>query len=1193
MNTRQLSLLFAVFASYVTTDATAFDVAPASFTSSEGTQQTLQITVERADWVYVGQDTACGTDFEFKIDLVSSGTATWSNDQVSGDLNLDLNNAPLSLTNQIILCVNRIGDFPPALVNQDYSINLHDDEIIREGNENAMLTFNGNCDDPNIIGQTVQSAGAKNPKTQATKLCPASVSINIVDETPVPLVNISAVGAAEPNSNGGFVLSLQEPAPTGGLVVNYSISSSSTATPSEDYVALGSTSTTIPVGETRVVIPVIVIDDELIEDRESVIVTILPSTPYDLGSSSSATVFIDDDDVLPQVSISASNGAEPSANGAFTFTLNEPAPTGGVVVNYSVSSSSTATASEDYEALISTSTTIPTGETSAVIPVVVIDDDLVEDRESVIVTIQPSATYEFGSSSSATVFIDDEDVFPEVSISASNGAEPSANGMFTITLNEPAPDAGLTVSYVVSETSTATASIDYEALGSSILIPAAGLSVDIPVIVINDDIEELAETVIVEIQDGSDYELGSPVTAVVSLVDDDNAGVEVSGGPLTVSEDGSSDQFSVVLTSQPLSDVNISVSSENTIEATVDAATLVFNASNWNIGQTVTVTGVDDGQDDGDADLNIMLNIASNDTSYATIAPIEVAVTNLDDDDPAAAAFLQEDYPFTEDTGSAEIIIERVGAIGESVSATFSTDDGASGTTATAGEDYTSVSEQLVWEPNDETSRTVEIPIVNDAFSEGDETVVLKLEVNNSELPAVFSKLVIQNDFVEDAFDAIDPENLPPNQRSISLVILTACPTGEGQGGFQELCNDLIGEALQGGSVGSPLKQITPDQSAAARAPAAETVTVQNINVNGRMAALRAGATGFSASGFSINFAGLNLSNSLFQGGGAGYDSINAGLTNTNAHTNANAGSNDDLFDDFGRWGVFVSGRAVFGDKDPTASESGYDFNTAGLTIGIDYRFSDKFVGGVAFGYSDNSVKTQQKSGRLDSTGLTGTLYGSYYPSDRFYMDVSVSSGSNDYDQQRQIDYKLSQVGAVVSETLRTDYDGDETGFTFGTGYDFSKNGWNFGPTLFVEYVDISIDAYDERLIDGGGAGFTLGWATHIKKQEYESLIPSIGFQFSKAWSRSWGVIIPQGHVSWAKELKNDDTIISGYFLGDTGQVGFELLTDALDEDFFKAGIGFSAMFQNNKSAFLMVDGDFGRDLLSVYYINAGFRWEF
>ena len=86
---------------------------------------------------------------------------------------------------------------------------------------------------------------------------------------------------------------------------------------------------------------------------------------------------------------------------------------------------------------------------------------------------------------------------------------------------------------------------------------------------------------------------------------------------------------------------------------------------------------------------------------------------------------------------------------------------------------------------------------------------------------------------------------------------------------------------------------------------------------------------------------------------------------------------------------------------------------------------------------------------------------------------------------------------------------------------------------------------------------------------------------------------MPQAHVSWAKELKADGDIISGYFLGDTGQVQFSLLTDDLDDDFFKAGIGLSAMFQNNKSAFVSIDGDFGRDLITVYYINAGFRWEF
>ncbi len=518
------------------------------------------------------------------------------------------------------------------------------------------------------------------------------------------------------------------------------------------------------------------------------------------------------------VSISASDAAEPGSNGKFVFSVPEPAPAGGIVVFYSVSSSSTATASVDYETL-GFRKTISAGRTSAVLPVIVIDDDLVEDRESVTVRIRPDESYELGSPSSATVFISDDDISAEVSISATDAAEPSANGMFTIILSEPAPDGGLTVNYSVSESSTASASVDYEALGSSVMVPAAGLSVDIPVLVLDDDIAELAETVIIELQDGENYKLGSPAMAMVSIVDNDSAGVHVSGGPLTVSEDGASDQFSVVLTSQPLTDVNVSVSSGNTLEATVDKTMLAFTASNWDSAQTVTATGVDDDLDDGDVDFNITLMVTSSDISYASMGPIDVAVTNHDNDEPASATFTQETYSFTEDVGAAEITIERVGVIGEAVSVTFSTDDGASGTTATAGEDYTSVSEVLEWDADDESSRTVEIPIVNDASSEGDETVVLKLEVNGSDLPAAFSELVIQNDFIEDALDSIDPRQLPPNQRSITTVILTACPTGLGQGGFQELCNDLVGEALAGGSVGNPFK--TDNTGTISRCPCA------------------------------------------------------------------------------------------------------------------------------------------------------------------------------------------------------------------------------------------------------------------------------------------------------------------------------------------------------------------------------------
>ena len=49
-----------------------------------------------------------------------------------------------------------------------------------------------------------------------------------------------------------------------------------------------------------------------------------------------------------------------------------------------------------------------------------------------------------------------------------------------------------------------------------------------------------------------------------------------------------------MLNSQPTADVTIGLSSSDATEGTVSAGSLTFTAANWNVAQTVTVTGVDD-----------------------------------------------------------------------------------------------------------------------------------------------------------------------------------------------------------------------------------------------------------------------------------------------------------------------------------------------------------------------------------------------------------------------------------------------------------------------------------------------------------------------------------------------------------------------------------------------------------------------
>lgn len=462
---------------------------------------------------------------------------------------------------------------------------------------------------------------------------------------------------------------------------------------------------------------------------------------------------------------------------------------------------------------------------------------------------------------------------------------------------------------------------------------------------------------------------------------------------------------------------------------------------------------------------------------------------------------------------------------------------------------------------------------------EGEQT---ECQINNVDLPGI---------------------DLPPgsNPAVILDTIVETCPRGTNQGGFQELCNGLIGALFGGESVEGALSEVTPDDAASVRSSGMQTTNVQVSAVDGRLGTLRGGGgAGFSASGFSMSVGDLAMSGSLLKNFLTAFDQNTPDFMQANAGQ-ANVGQNDSGYlDEFGRWGIWVSGRLVFGKKDRTTNQIDYDFDTAGLTFGMDYRFSDELVAGIAAGYADTTTDLGVDDGDVDTRGYSMSLYGTWFQADRFYMAGSLGYGSNDYDQRRILRYNLGPNSANsvmnVEQTLGADYGGSQYSATLGGGWDFNKGGWTFGPTFRVAYVTVDVDAYNERLFSSNvnfGSN-AVGWAVHVEEQSYSSLQPSIGFEFSNAVSRGWGVMIPQGYVDIVSELEDGPKVITGRFLGDTLQGNsFSLLTDDFEETFARAGLGLGFILPNNKSAFVTVDAEIGRDVLTTYYINAGFRWQF
>lgn len=331
---------------------------------------------------------------------------------------------------------------------------------------------------------------------------------------------------------------------------------------------------------------------------------------------------------------------------------------------------------------------------------------------------------------------------------------------------------------------------------------------------------------------------------------------------------------------------------------------------------------------------------------------------------------------------------------------------------------------------------------------------------------------------------------------------------------------------------------------------------------------LRRGATGgIEVSGLNDNFTSQLLPASLSQLSGR---SIGGG-----------AGDNDSPFD---KLGVFVNGNFGVGDKNGTDRELGFEYDSQGVTAGVDYRFTDNFVLGGTFGYNAIKSDFDASRGNLNLDGYSFSLYSTYY-NDDFYLDSIFSGGWNDYDTRRQLQLP------GFNQTAKGNTQGNDYSFNITSGYDFHKQGLTYGPYGRVSYQNIQIDGYQENPSNPGAPGF--GSLATIDKQNADSLQTALGGQLSYAISTSFGVLIPTARAEWVHEFNDGSRPLNWRFSSVPTQTSFSNSSDGLNRNFANLGAGLSATLAHGTSAFLFYESMVGRNTISEHSINAGVRAEF
>jgi outer membrane autotransporter protein len=387
-----------------------------------------------------------------------------------------------------------------------------------------------------------------------------------------------------------------------------------------------------------------------------------------------------------------------------------------------------------------------------------------------------------------------------------------------------------------------------------------------------------------------------------------------------------------------------------------------------------------------------------------------------------------------------------------------------------------------------------------------------------------------------------------------SLAVAQALDSAVGDPRAAALINFLNSEPLSKLSPGD-FDLIAPEELASVFNIAVSLANVQSANLERRMDDVRAGSTGFSSAGFTMNGSTPNFSGGL--AGPTGVEGKSGPSVLTPIPEN--------------RWGVFAAGLGEFTHVDSTDNARGYDLQTGGVTLGVDYRIGSNFAVGLIAGYAHTNADLPN-SGNMDVNSGKFGLYATAF-SGGFYLDTAVTGGISEYDSHR-----TALLGTASGST-----DGGDLNVLVNGGYDWKKGGLSIGPTASFQYTYVSFNGFTES---GSLAPLI------INDQHVDSIRTAFGMKASYDWKVGNVLIRPELRAAWQHEYGNSAYSIVASFANGAGS-SFTVSSPNIGRDSLLLGAGVAVLWTDRISTYIYYDGELGRTNYDSHNVTAGVRLTF
>ncbi len=611
----------------------------------------------------------------------------------------------------------------------------------------------------------------------------------------------------------------------------------------------------------------------------------------------------------------------------------------------------------------------------------------------------------------------------------------------------------------------------------------------------------------------------------------------------------------------------------------------------WAVGDITpkefTITLINDLEKEADENLTILLS----DPQQAVIEQGKAELIIQDHKITGEVGFNPTTYTIGEANRTVAIKVVRATGSDGNLSVNYITQDG----TAIAGQDYETTAGTLTWQNGDSSEKEIVINILNDTQPEWEETfqVILTQATNQGSIIQTQAAAIItlQDDQTQyNATQILNAVAQNPSQQAIAQNLGTVCQSGQVSPDLQRRCQEMIINArLNPSGVAYALQQIAPEEFAAQGRLSTEAAARQVRNIYTRIMALRSGAIEtISLKDLQLNVDGQNIPLPT-PDDDSEYRLEGKPLASQGREQKMYSGTAHAL--EMNKFGLFVNGQIGFGDKNTTANETGFDFNSLGLTGGADYRLTDKMIFGAALGYSLAKADLYENSGSIEVNGLNLSLYGSFYHPKKFYIDMLYSYGMTAYDNSRSIIYTLEH-DTPINQTAHSDPDGEQQILSISGGYHLHFGKLSVTPTLRLDQIDTSISSFTENIADPQAPG--AGLALAINDQTVKSFTLAFGAQLALELKQSSGItFIPQVNLEWVTESKTGQRWIKGRFVDYAGEDSFAIPTDEADSSYANLGLGLAVQFDEKLSAFVNYETLFGLRDMSSSSLMGGIRMEF